>query len=793
MIQDRTDDRNDQGGEQPGRQPRGLAMDVEYYRDLARRRWWVFALALVFALSGFMLLESRRLDFYTADVLLKKEAERSPLEALSSPLGGRGPSAEAIATQMETLRSRSVLGRVVDSLALRLILDGGVTPRSDLVAEAHVAPDAPPGAFEVRWSDGRAALVDRGGRALAHAGPGEWLRGPGFGILLAPGARTDQAVAVELIPRQHAVRALARQVRIEPVRATSLIRVSYSSTDPVLSRDVVNAVASSYQVYAASRGREEAAMRRQFIAEQLAAVADSVRAAHAVLSEYQEQSRTLDPRIEGDALARAIMDAETELEKLRFQERVLSNLANAVASPDDTGLSRILAVNPELLPGGASLYDRLQQLESERRRMTLSQGGVRAGGPGTVSLDAQIVDVKTDIRDVAREASVLYSAQRMAAEARISELRQRAGGLPARATAFTRLQQRVQAAQSSLDMLSESYYAAQIAEAVEMGDVEVIDPAEAPLAPDPRGTRRNLILALMFGSLLGLVGAVVVDRLDHSVRDPRDAQIATGLETLALIPHLGEVRDRPAALVVEDGGHGPGLEAFRQLRTMLHFIRLKQPQVVAVTSAGPGEGKSTVAANLALALAQKGGAVLLLDTDLRRPVQHQMFGLDRAPGLADVLVGDISVHAAVRNARGSLDVLTCGTKAPNPTELLAGTAFADLLADVRERYDAIVIDTPPILAVTDAGVVAHVADGLMVVARAGVTDRFALSWGVEQLRKMRAPLLGLVLNGMGHGTVYGRYGGDYGSSYHAPDGEDTSLNGRGGRLAALQRRIFVKR
>jgi capsular exopolysaccharide synthesis family protein len=777
----------------PGGDDRRAGGDAQYYIDLLRRRWWAIAGALVLALTGFFVLQSRSVDLYSADVLLKKEAERSPLEALAGPMMGRGASPEAIATQLETLRTRAIIGPVVDSLGLRLVLDGR-TQRLDLLEAVSVDQDAPTAEYTLAQNEGHFVLRS-GSREIGRAAPGQWLQGPGFRMLLAPDQRLAGEIDVVVTHRQRAIGRLQRDLRIEPVRATSLIRVRYTNPDRLLAAEVVNGVARSYQLYAATRGRDEAALRREFIATQLASLADSVRSAHAVLAQYQQQSRTLDPRVEGDALSGAIMTSETELQQLRFQESVLQNLMTAVAMPGDAGLSRLLAVNPDLLPGGAALYDRLQALETERRRMTLNPAGVRQGGPATAAIDSQIATIRNDIRSVAQEGAALVRDRRIATEVRMNELRARAGGLPERATAFTRLQQRVEAVQVTFDLLSEKYYEAQIAEAVEIGDVEVIDAAEPPLWPDASNAFRNFVLAMALGTLLGLVAAVGIDRLDTRIREPMEAQRATGLDIIALIPDLRSEHPGEESLLMRPGEHGAGAESFRKLRTMLHFMRVKRPQVLAVTSSGPGEGKSTVAANLALVLAQEGGEVLLIDTDLRRPTQHTLFGTDRGPGLSEALVGDITMEGAVRRYHDQIDVLTCGSYAPNPAELLGSPAFAQLLQSARKKYKSIVVDTPPILAVTDAGVIAHLVDGVIIIVRSRRTDRFALSWGIDQLRKMRAPLLGVVLNGVESGeSYYGRYGGDYGREYHAAAGNGASSNGgrhrgAGSRLRAVQRML----
>jgi tyrosine-protein kinase Etk/Wzc len=181
----------------------------------------------------------------------------------------------------------------------------------------------------------------------------------------------------------------------------------------------------------------------------------------------------------------------------------------------------------------------------------------------------------------------------------------------------------------------------------------------------------------------------------------------------------------------------------------------------------PGDGKTTSAANLAITLAQQGVRILLIDGDLRRGVLNSVFGTPREPGLSNVLLGVGKLEQAVRSIdlgqNGSLDFLSTGTLPPNPAELLGSQRMRKLLAELEDKYDAILIDSPPLNIVTDAAVLGTVADGVVIVARAGVTEKQALMYASEQLANVHAPLLGAVLNDVDFASnryygMYGKYG-----------------------------------
>jgi capsular exopolysaccharide synthesis family protein len=195
----------------------------------------------------------------------------------------------------------------------------------------------------------------------------------------------------------------------------------------------------------------------------------------------------------------------------------------------------------------------------------------------------------------------------------------------------------------------------------------------------------------------------------------------------------------------------PASEAYRTLRTNVTFVNAEQRQLQAlvITSPGPGEGKSTTAANLAITLAQQGSRTLLVDADLRRPLVHRAFNLVQEPGLTDVLVGTSSLRESIRpNVVPKLDVLPAGALPPNPSELLGSEAMARLLETLRGQYDTIIFDSPPTLAVTDATVLGASADAVILVVRAGETDEVAAQRALQQLRRVQAKIAGTVLNGM---------------------------------------------
>jgi capsular exopolysaccharide synthesis family protein len=264
-----------------------------------------------------------------------------------------------------------------------------------------------------------------------------------------------------------------------------------------------------------------------------------------------------------------------------------------------------------------------------------------------------------------------------------------------------------------------------------------------PVSPQPT---RNLVIGGLLGLLLGVALAVLRGLADVRMRDATALQRVTGSPLLGQIPF--EAGARSAPLIVGEAASSARAEAVRKLRTNLRFVDVHEPaRVIAVTSALQGEGKTTLSCNVAIALAEAGWRVLLIDADLRRPKVAEYLGLDGGVGLTDVLVGDVQVGDVVQRwGEKSLLVLPSGSTPPNPSELLGSKAMADLLLALRESADIVIVDTAPLLAVTDGVVVAVQADGALLVTQQGRTSSSQVAAAARSLHSVSVRLLGCVLN-----------------------------------------------
>ncbi|MCR2823941.1 polysaccharide biosynthesis tyrosine autokinase [Microbacterium sp. zg.Y909] len=291
--------------------------------------------------------------------------------------------------------------------------------------------------------------------------------------------------------------------------------------------------------------------------------------------------------------------------------------------------------------------------------------------------------------------------------------------------------------------------------------IETLQPAQVPLTPSAPNMRLSLALGGLLGLAAGVGIAVLREVLDTRIRTVKDVEEITGAPTLGGIALDPQAKTRP--LVVAAAARDPRAEAYRALRTNVQFLALGDgPAAYVITSAGPSEGKSTTSANLAIAFAETGVRVALLDGDLRKPKVADYFGIEGGLGLADVLVGRVAASDVIQRwGRGTLFLLPAGTVPPNPAELLGSPAMATLMRQLKGAFDVIIIDAPPTLLVTDAAVVSRFTNGAIVVAAAGSTTKPRLANAVKNVEAVGSKVLGTVVTMVptagADKTAYGTY------------------------------------
>ena len=284
-----------------------------------------------------------------------------------------------------------------------------------------------------------------------------------------------------------------------------------------------------------------------------------------------------------------------------------------------------------------------------------------------------------------------------------------------------------------------------------MSNVTVINEAELPTAPVSPRKKFNLLLGALIGLFLGFGAAFAQEQLDRTLKTEEDVRHHLNLPILAYIPKIKSDKKSGTPFLIHEDPRSSSSEAFRILRTNVKFSSPQgEGKVLLVTSGGPLEGKTTILSNLGNAMAQAGERVILVDTDLRRPRLHEVFGLQKEPGMTNLLVEEgVSLHEQIRpSGNKGLDILTSGPISPNPAELLESGRMKEMIGKLRKSYDRILFDSPPLGLVTDAAILAALVDGVIYVVQVGVLDRSLHQQAKSQLDKARARIYGVVLNNM---------------------------------------------
>jgi len=418
--------------------------------------------------------------------------------------------------------------------------------------------------------------------------------------------------------------------------------------------------------------------------------------------------------------------------------------------------------------------------------------------PDVIVLTDRIHDIERQLRSTALTYLQGLTAQVRSYDKTLAQFGAQLESIPAKEVEQARLKRQTDVLTTVFQDLNNRLQEARILEAVDDASVRVVDPAILPSEPVKPRPILNLLLGLVLGTMLGVGLAFMREYMDDTVHTREDIQLATrGAPILGLIPRIREAsgngRGRPvtvtadgaamlgARLVTGRDPRNPVSEAYRSLRTNLTFSNPdRPPRTIVFTSPLPQDGKSTSTSNLAITLAQQGIRTLLVDADLRRGVLHTVFGVERDPGLTTALAGECNIDEAVREIdlgeSGTLHFLPSGPYPPNPAEVLGSEKMRRMLETLEEGYELILLDSPPLTVVTDAAVLGTKADGVVLVARANATEKGALTYAVEQLGNVRAPILGVVLNDVDfrrdsrYSSSYGRYGYYY-QHYYAEEGQ----------------------
>jgi polysaccharide biosynthesis transport protein len=594
-----------------------------------------------------------------------------------------------------------------------------------------------------------------------------------------------------------ALETFLKMLSVNNTQDTDIISLAYKSTDPQLAMRVVNRLIEIYREKNLESTRAQASAARKFIESQMPKAEAEVKRYEVAIRDFKERSKVVsladETKISVESIGRIqealtnyqgqLADSRSRAQALRNQLGVSSaNQGLAVnALSQSPAVQKALADLQEVDRTLATLETQLQPDHPQIQDLKKKQQGLQSFLSAKVgqvvgqSLKKPSLNViqASETQQKMTETLIQTEVQRLGLENQVGLLKQAQANYRSRATVLPRLEQiqrelerKLAVAQTTYGALLKRLQEISIAENQNVGNIETVALATLPDKPISPKILLNLAIGTVMSLLLGIGTALLLEAIDTSIKTVKEAQSAFDLTVLGTIPKIEAVEPvnlksldwLPSKLPVRDDPRSSVSEAYRMLQTNLKFLSSDHPaRVITLTSSVPQEGKSMTTANLALVLAEMGHRVLVVDADLRRPSQHQIWELPNAEGLSNILVEPGEWAGVVRSENELLDIITAGVIPPSPLRLIDSHRMVSLIGEWRELYDYVIIDTPPLAVASDALLVGQATDGLLMVARPGVLNSASANAAKATLEKVRGSeegqarrinLLGLVLNGV---------------------------------------------
>ncbi len=710
---------------------------------LIDRKWWIVGTTLLFALVGaaYALLSA---PVYQAQTLVQVESKMPAIPGLAdlTSLGGGGSTAAT--TEVALLTSRTIVGSAVDRMKLDILVEhsrfpllgGFVARRFEGRAPGEVAAPVL-GLSRFGWggdsmlihrlevpakllnqpmtliagdsSTGAFTLVDDGGNEILSGAVGVPLEAAGVKIEIAKlQANAGTRFKVTKLRRLDVISQLQEAIRAsEQGKESGILRIVYENVDPLLAETFVQSIAEAYVRQNVDRSSAEAASQLQFVKDQLPTVRKQVEDAQVAMSTYQSRANSVDITMQTKGLLEQEVAVESSIQQLRMKQAEMD------------------------------------------RSFTREHPAYRA-------MLKQISDLQGRKDSFRREVSALPDTQQ--------ELLRLTRDLQVSNELYTALLNQAQ----QLD----------VARAGTVGNVRIVDDAVVDTSKPVKPRKALIVLvSLLLGAFLSIGGVFLARMLNPGVEDP--AQIEElGLPVYAAIPlsvssnllKIQKGRGGKSRVVADGKSHllaaaepaDLAVEALRSLRTSLHFAMMEaKNNVIAISGPRPGVGKTFISANLAAVVAQAGQKVLVIDVDMRKGTLHKVLGISHVSGLSDVLSGKLAVSDAIHAVPGleQMHYMTRGDIPPNPSELLMHPRFVRMLEELSTQYDLIIVDTPPILAVTDAAIVSSHAGSTLMVTRFGVNQPKEILLSMKRFEQNGVQVKGAIFNAVERrATGYYSYG-----------------------------------
>jgi tyrosine-protein kinase Etk/Wzc len=743
----------------------------EYLRIIQKRKWIIFSVVPLITIIG-IIISFAITPVYQGETSLLVDTKKSGMPSFFE--FADFSQGDEIQTQCEIVKSRSVVERAVNSLGLheREAEYNGFVKNLFTFLRIH---DTSFGKWAISFMKG---LVGNKEKKKNYT-PQEKFR--------------------------KKVEEVMKNLSVKSLKKTDLIVINFNANSPALAAEVANRIALEYIELSLSARRGEAKSVKDFVNNQLNIRENELRDFEKKLRTFKEENGIVnlseevrinlerqaefkksleEVLIERRALKIRIANIEEDLKK---QEKHIVSQSTLTKNPIldslktqkielDLKLQRLLSdgltpQHPEVKKAKAEIDQTIEKIKNEESKVF---------GSKVYTLN----EIYRKLESEAIEFSALHEAlaEKQEGLQKICDTYDKGfDNLPLKELEYLRIQRDIKVTEEIFIMLSKKKEEARISEAMEIGNIRIIDSAISPEKPiKPRKTL-NALISMILGFMLGLGLAFVIEFFDTSFKSADDVEKNLNIAVLGSIPFMEGMDDAKenedaedgynTRLITENNPKSPVSESYRSLRTNIQFVNIdKKIETLLVTSAGPSEGKSTTIANLAITAAQQGHKTLLVDGDLRKPMIHNIFNLKRTQGITNVLANGVDEKTVIQpSGIDNLSILPTGPIPPNPSELLGSQKMEDLLARLKKDYSLVLVDAPPILAVTDAAVVSPKLDGILMVIHSAKTDRDSAKRAKALLEHVGGNMIGVVLNAVSTKGGYGNYYYYY-YTYYGADG-----------------------
>ena len=759
--------------------------DIRHYtRVILKRKWTIITVFLLVTLTAAFYTHrkaSMTIPVYRASSRILIERESPDSAYLPNLLAIDSADRDHFQTQLIIIRSRAVAREVIQRLNLE------DSPEFKPILKEDFFTDSQKwfGDILQLWKKKILSLIrtDRVKRKVVARKISESKSKETEAVLSKEDLRIDSPLVVPFMNR----------IDIDPIEGTRLVDVSFRAMDPVLAARTVNETVKAYidlNMDSRLKATQDAIL---WLNERVHEEQKEVETAEIAMLLYKEKEGIIAGFSENTAniTARNLADLNSQVVQAEAQRvEAETRYQQAVELEKDPEMIGSIqeVINNELIQEirkkEITLYNRVSELSKKYGK----------NHPQMQAITSELADMEfqreNEIKRVINSIRNQYKlavAKEESLKKAFAKLKKESLEMNKKAIKYRILQRKAESSKQLYDLLVKRFEETSLVEEIKTGNIRIVDKAVVPKAPINSSGSSRLRNFILLGLILGIGFAFFLEYLDNTIKMPDDVKSHLHIPYLGLVPAFtknGEFDGIPPDLVTLHSPKSNASESFRGIRTNIIYSSADSPpQVILISSAGPTEGKTACASNIAVTMAQSGTKVVLLDCDMRRPRLHNVFNVQRNKGISSYLVGTSELKDVIFTTPfKNLDIIPCGPIPPNPSEILGSKKMRHLLEKLRKEYQRIVIDSPPIMAVTDSVVMAPLADGVLMVIRVGDTPRQVIQNGLSQLQTVNAHLLGAVLNGveMGKDSYYYQY-----YYYYAEDGDQRKKSNRSKKSSSL--------